>query len=330
MNREGEVDMTSAIRAGFRVTLTIGFMAILLASCGDGPANIESDSSSTLSAMGGTSSTSPIPEIMPDLVGESEEDARAALAPFNVQITSEVKIAPEPEGTVIEQDPVAGSRFSQHVTLVVSISPPAVPDVTGQTFGTAEARLLDLGFAVEEKPVFDSKRVDGLVIEQEPPPGAANAGEVILSVIRRPVVAYFSDMEPVTYDDIGYANGTAKSNGQTYPHGVLLEPYSEGVGSVEYDLSRQYRRVIGQIGLEDQTSSDAQYKVEIYGDGRLLTEAVIDFGTTTDLEVDVTDVLRLKVTVASLTGTGGVVLGDLRAEGLESEVTVTPSPVPIG
>ena len=320
--------MSFVTKTGLRAVLAVSIIVTSLAACGDEPDGVEGDSIDADSAVADTSSTSSTPEIMPDLVGQSEEDARAVLAPLNVQVTSEVKIAPEPEGTVIDQDPVAGSKFSQRVTLVVSISPPVVPDVTGQTFGTAEATLLDLGFTVEEKPVFDGERVDGLVIEQEPPAGSRNAGEVILSVVRRPVVAYLSDMEPVTYVDIGYSNGTAKSNGKTYPHGVLLEPYSEGVGSVEYDLSRQYRRAIGQIGLEDQTSSDAQYKVEMYGDGRLLTEVVIDFGTTTDLEVDVTDVLRLKVTAAALTGEGGVVLGDFRAEGLESEVTVTPSPAP--
>jgi hypothetical protein len=313
-------------RTDIRSAIAVAALAVLLAGCG---ARIADDESGGGQAGGGQPvSTSAPPEFMPDLVGQQEDQARAALVEFNVQVTTDVRIAPQPEGTVIEQDPVAGSPFPQRVTLVISIAPPEVPDVTGQTFGTAQSTLEDLGFTVTEEPIFDSQRVDGLVVEQDPAAGATNAGEVVLSVVRRPVVSYFSDIEPVTYDGIGYVQGTAKSNGKSYGHGVYIESYSEGVGSVEYDLSRQYRRVVGEMGLEDQTSSDGQFKVEIYGDGRLLTEASVDFGTTVPVEIDVTDVLRLKITIAALSGEGGVVLGDLRAEGLESEVRVTPTPAP--
>ena len=64
-------------------------------------------------------------------------------------------------------------------------------------------------------------------------------------------------------------------------------------------------------------------QIEIYGDGRQLTEQNITFGTTTPVQVDVTDVLRIRISVSVTDGKGSVVLGDFRAQGLQSEIATT-------
>ena len=277
-----------------------------------------------------TSASVKLPEIMPDFVGGTQEQAEAVLKPLNVRIKTQNQISAEPPGEVVAQEPVAGADFSQSVTLTVSIAPPVVPDVTQQTFGTAEQTLTKLGFSVKENPIFDEKRADGLVIEQNPAAGATNASEVTLSVVRRPVVVYLSDMTPVTSEDLnGLGTGIQKANGKSYSHGVAPVPTRTSVGTVEYDFSRQYRRLVGEIALDDKSPTGAVGKVEIYGDGRLLTDPSIAFGTTTPVDVDVTDVLRLRIAISETGGNGSapVILGDFKAQGLQSEVesTVTTS-----
>ena len=290
-----------------------------------GPSTTTSVSTSP-STSASVSPSAKLPEIMPDFVGGTVDQAEAVLKPLNVRIKKQNQISAEPAGTIVEQDPVAGADFAQSVTLTVSIAPPVVPDVTQKTFGNAQETLADLGFEVKENPVFDEKLADGLVVEQDPPAGATNASEVTLNVVRRPVVAYLSDMEAVSQAGVsGPQPGVQKANGKAYSHGVAVTPYNNAVGTVEYDLSRQYRRLVGELALDDKSPSAAVAKVEIYGDGRLLTEPDIAFGKTTSVDVDVTDVLRLRIAFSETDGNGQapIILGDFKAQGVQSEVVST-------
>jgi len=278
-----------------------------------------------------TASESPAtaPTIMPDLVGMTVEEASADLAEFNVQISKDARIAAQKPGTVLEQDPVAGSRFQTKVTLVVSVAAPRVPDVTNSAFGDAKTQLTDLGFTVEEIPVFDESLVDGVITKQDPPPGAANAGTVTLTVARRPAVQFLSDLENVSQLYVSVDRGTQKSNGVPYAHGILVDTFGSSA-VLEYDLSRKYRQLIGEVGLDDGADTSSVVKVEVYGDDRRLAEYTLTFGTTTPLDIDVTGILRLRLSISALEGRSKSVLGDLRLQGLPSEVetasTSTPSP----
>ncbi len=275
-----------------------------------------------------TSSSVSVPKVMPDLTGKTLSDAQAALAPYNVQIKTANKIDAAPAGTVIEQSPVAGAQFAQVITLTVSTAPATVPDVTGKTYSDAEEQLTKLGFEVKESPIFDQQKADGLVTGQNPPAGTGNVAEVTLDVVRRPVVTYLADMEPVDKDTLyGFnSDGATKANGKSYSHGLLVTPVPSGsVGTIEYDFSRQYRKLTGELGLDDKSDSAAIGKVEIYGDGRQLLAQDVPFGQTIPVDLDVTDVLRLKVTVATVDGKSSIVFGDFAAQGLQSEVSASGS-----
>lgn len=325
-------------------------VALVLAGCGAGgtattagpteSAVVTSSSSAPTSSSPTTSSTSrstaaspsssaPAPRVMPDYTGQSLSAVQAALAPYNVRIKTVNRIDSQPAGTVIEQDPVAGAPFAQLVTLTVSTAPAAVPDVTGKTFRDAEDQLTKAGFTVTENPIFDQQRADGLVTGQNPPAGTANAAEVTLDVVRRPVVTYLADMTPVSVDRMyNPTTGTTKANGKSYSHGLLMTPPSSGVGAIEYDFSRQYRKLSGELGLDDRSDSAAIGKVEIYGDGRQLLAQDVPFGQTIPVDLDVTNVLRLKITVASVDGKSSIVFGDFAAQGLQSEITPSGSGTP--
>jgi len=272
------------------------------------------------------SSSASLPELMPDFVGQTVPEAEAILKPLNVRIKKIPLIAQEAAGTIIEQDPVAGADFAQTVTLTVSTAPATVPDVTNKTFADAEAALTKLGFIVKQNPVFDQKRADGLVIAQNPPADTSNVAEVTLDVVRRPVIAYLADMSTVAKDNLDeFTAGSPKANGVSYSHGLRVEPYAGYRADLEYDMSRQYRKLSGALGLDDKSASAAVGKVEIFGDGRQLTQVDVPFGSTIPVELDVTDVLRLKITISVVDGTGAVVLGDFVAQGLQSEVSTTPT-----
>lgn len=284
----------------------------------------------THSSAASTSSSVPVPKVMPDFVGQTQSAAQAALAQYNVQIKTVNRIDAQPAGTVIEQDPVAGAPFAQVVTLTISTAPATVPDVTGKTFAEAQQQLTKLGFAVKENPIFDQKLADGLVQAQNPPADTANVAEVTLDVIRRPVVTYLADMEAIDSDGFRSANvGTAKSNGKSYSHALVLEPSEYAtLGVREYDFSRQYRQLKGDLGLGDKSDSAAVGKVEIYGDGRQLLAQDVPFGTTIPIDIDVTDVLRIKITVTTVDGRSSIVFGDFAAQGLQSEVGGSESATP--
>lgn len=275
------------------------------------------------------SSSVPVPRAMPDYVGQELSDVQAALAQYNVQIKTVNRIDAQPAGTVIEQDPVAGAPFAPLITLTVSTAPATVPDTTGKTFSAADEQLTKLGFTVKENPVFDQQQADGLVTGQNPPAGTGNAAEVTLDVVRRPVVTYLADMDPVSTDRLDTPQeGTTKANGKSYSHGLLVTPPRSGIGTIEYDFSRQYRKLSGELGLDDKSDSSTVGKVEIYGDGRQLLALDVPFGTTIPVDVDVTDVLRLKITVAKVDGQGAIVFGDFAAQGLQSEVSASGSATP--
>ncbi|HEY5881763.1 MAG TPA: PASTA domain-containing protein [Nakamurella sp.] len=335
-----------------RIAVVVLPAALLLGACGSSsqgtaaPAETSAPSVTTTQSTA-TSSASPTsrasstaasssvapPKVMPDYVGQELSDVQAALAQYNVQIKTVNRIDAQPAGTVIDQDPVAGALFAQVVTLTVSTAPASVPDVTGKSFSAADEQLTRLGFAVKENPIFDQQKADGLVTGQNPPAGTGNAAEVTLDVVRRPVVTYLADMTAVATDgESDLEAGAEKANGNTYSHGLLIDPtprYSSNELAIyEYDFSRAYRKLTGELGMDDASASGAIGKVEIYGDGRLLTQVDVPFGTTVPVDLDVTNVLRLKVTVAVLDGGGSIVFGDFAAQGLQSEVSASGSATP--
>ncbi|MEV8365768.1 Stk1 family PASTA domain-containing Ser/Thr kinase [Streptomyces niveus] len=95
------------------------------------------------------------PVHMPDVTGQSEEEATASLedAGLDVKIAAERVNSPEEEGSVAEQSAKEGSRLARGdtVTLTISKGPRmiAVPDVTGKSIDDARAELTDAGFEVE-------------------------------------------------------------------------------------------------------------------------------------------------------------------------------------
>jgi beta-lactam-binding protein with PASTA domain/predicted Ser/Thr protein kinase len=115
---------------------------------------------------------------VPDVVGESEENARSALEDVGLRagaVTEQENVDEEP-GTVLEQDPAAGEQLDRGsaVDLVVASAPPEVevPDVVDLPEDDATDELEAAGFEVRVRDqTVTSEDEDGVVLDQAPDPG---------------------------------------------------------------------------------------------------------------------------------------------------------------
>ena len=115
---------------------------------------------------------------VPDVVGESEANARSALEGAGLRVgavSQRVSEDAEP-GTVLEQSPGAGERVDDGsaVDLVVAEGPPeaAIPDVLELSEDEARSELEAAGFSVrvrEEDTTVEAE--DGMVLDQSPAAG---------------------------------------------------------------------------------------------------------------------------------------------------------------
>ncbi|WP_405618993.1 PASTA domain-containing protein [Streptomyces sp. NBC_01508] len=110
------------------------------------------------------------PVHMPDVTGQSEEEATASLedAGLDVKIAAERVNSPEDSGSVAGQSAKEGARLARGdtVTLTISKGPRmiAVPDVTGKSIDAARTELTDAGFEVKVDRSFPF--LDDTVSEQ--------------------------------------------------------------------------------------------------------------------------------------------------------------------
>lgn len=116
---------------------------------------------------------------VPNVVGMSEEDATATLQEAGYDVDVNTTPDEADEGTVIAQEPEAGTELAEGetVTILVSEGPEAqeMPDVRGEDGDEAEANLEeDLGLVVEQveaEPGMCGAVPPGVVCEQDPEPG---------------------------------------------------------------------------------------------------------------------------------------------------------------
>jgi eukaryotic-like serine/threonine-protein kinase len=113
---------------------------------------------------------------LPGVVGEQQEVAEADLERAGFVVDVDTRDADEEEGTVLEQDPGAGSELpkGERITLVVSTGAGSVtmPNVEGQPRDTAVDQLTGLGLDVDvvEQEIND-RGDDERVLDQAPTSG---------------------------------------------------------------------------------------------------------------------------------------------------------------
>lgn len=97
---------------------------------------------------------------------------------FPLEVRAEAADDSRPPGTVLEQDPPAGTTYplGETVWVVVSSGPrgagKVLPDLRGTTLEKAEGLLAEIGVeAIETHEVPVEGRRHGLIVGQDPPPG---------------------------------------------------------------------------------------------------------------------------------------------------------------
>ena len=129
---------------------------------------------------------------LPSFIGQREATAAAQIRRLGLIPDTETRDADEPEGQVIDQDPVEGAEGmlrGDTITLVVSSGAGAttIPDVVGQTESAARARMSAAGLDVDViTQETDEQSQDGRVLDQSPDGGVrTQTGTTVTLVIGR-------------------------------------------------------------------------------------------------------------------------------------------------
>jgi serine/threonine-protein kinase len=135
---------------------------------------------------------------VPDVVGRPRDEAEATLQDAGLQASAREEESEDADpGTVLSQDPAAGSQLAkgQTVTLVVAKAPAdvPVPGVIDSTRQEARQALEDAGFEVEvQRQPVDTPDEDDIVLDQDPSPDTPRPKGATVTI----VVGQFQPAEP--------------------------------------------------------------------------------------------------------------------------------------
>jgi len=307
---------------------------LLVAACGgDGD-----DAEETSSSDGAGETTAPVDDgettteaesttteaeevFMPDLIGQTEDEAREELGEIGVEDDVQVveRESLEEAGTIIEQVPSSGQRISGSVNLVVAKPVGPVPDFVGQQISDVEEWAEERGIEVRTEEILDDAVSDGEVIATTPAADAEATSEILVQVARTPVISNLAEVDSVGNDCSNYESGEAQVNGDSYANSLMLRASECGV---EFNLGRDWQRLKATIGLRDDSDSGASYRFEVFGDGTSLLNEVVTIGEIREVDVDVTDVLRLRIQITRIgdDAYGYAVWGGIRVVGSPDQV----------
>jgi serine/threonine-protein kinase len=132
----------------------------------------------------------PPPVKVPDVEGDTEDEARTKLDEENLEVKVEYIADTAAPGTVLSQDPAAGTEaeVGDTVTLTVSEGGQAtVPNVVGMTVETAITALTDDGFDYEV--VWgNGGDTENVVYAQDPGSGSTESSGTVVTITARGVV----------------------------------------------------------------------------------------------------------------------------------------------
>jgi serine/threonine-protein kinase len=136
-----------------------------------------------------TVSKGPQPIAVPNVVGQSQDSANSTLQAAGFKVGSTQVDSNQPKGTVVGQNPSAGSSAAKGTTVTIQVSKgpktSAVPDVTSEDYQQAGADLHAAGFNVHvtRQDVSDPSQ-DGIVLSQDPGGNSqAKPGTVVTLVV---------------------------------------------------------------------------------------------------------------------------------------------------
>jgi serine/threonine-protein kinase len=210
------------------------------------------------------SSAGPPQVTVPNVTGESIEDAVQRLADAKLKWKITHVDSDEDVGTVVEQSPTEGASVDQgsKVTLKVSKGPQpvAVPNVVGHTFATANSELQAAGFAVARHNIASDQPAD-TVVSTDPPPGTYQppGTTITVNVSKGPTTSTVPD---VTSQDQASAVSQLRASGfrvhivnqeTTNPDedGIVLS--QEPAGGTQAPRGKTITISVGKLGVPTTT-----------------------------------------------------------------------------
>jgi beta-lactam-binding protein with PASTA domain/tRNA A-37 threonylcarbamoyl transferase component Bud32 len=144
-------------------------------------------------------STGPPKVTVPSVVGRQLARATEMLTDAGLRPRTTEVFSDKPVGEVLAQNPPGGAEVAEGTVVRLRISKGVetveVPDVLNQSQESATAELENAGFAVDVVTV-ESNAEEGLVVDQEPNPGAngEKGSTVLIEVSEGPAVAQVPDV----------------------------------------------------------------------------------------------------------------------------------------
>lgn len=153
--------------------------------------------------------------------------------------------------------------------------------------------------------VEDIKQAFGKYVRFDPKSNTLNIGKM-------PIAAtYLSDLKPINYEtnynklNLDGADGPLSTAGQEFHKGIQFQIRASkgrpGEGWVEYNLDQKYTHLTGKVGLDDAFLKVSLHNATlanlyVYGDDSVLFSKIgVPVGEIHDVDVDVTNVIRLKI-----------------------------------
>lgn len=199
-------------------------------------------------------SKGPSEEAVPDLIGLSEDEAREKIKKYNFEVGSvNVARSDKPEGTVIDQDPKAGTELTTGSVINFTVSDGkgkgegTVPDIKGMTVSAAKKAITDAGFTPGEVTYdISNTYAKDKVMSQEYAPGTVlekgNSISFVVSIGPSPEINLYVDFEDakeeVFYmtvtvsDDNGTRNIISNAQRNKSKGGETLNIKGSGTGTI--------------------------------------------------------------------------------------------------
>jgi serine/threonine-protein kinase len=118
-------------------------------------------------------SSGPFTSVVPQVQGEKQNDAQAALQRAHLPFTIAKVGSTQPVGTATGTSPPAGTTWPQTktVTIMIAAGPP-LPNFTGMDIGAAKQLASQYKVNLQEEPDAGSQQPQGVITGQQPAAGA--------------------------------------------------------------------------------------------------------------------------------------------------------------
>jgi PASTA domain/NPCBM/NEW2 domain len=269
------------------------------------------------------------PKLMPDLVGQTESQARELLRAANVsdiRVTT-VEHARAP-GTVLKQVPTAKSELSDQVDLVVTKAVAPVPNFVGQPVEDLSKWLNERGITLKSEKVVTEETPEGRVVSMTPGAGQSVGFQMVIGVATPPTSTFLSAMGTVEVTESGqWKSGNVAVNATTKPTSLYWESggwFNAPSTYRDYNLSKGFSRLKAVLGVEDNSKSGFFCRFEVFLDGKPVPafNESVGLGGELPMDVDVSNVLRMRINVSTSGKEAGIcVLGTARL------LATAPTPV---